>query len=66
MKRVIILLAIFSLYKLTMSAQKKYEMVVKKTDGTETVINVDDIVRTYFRERTSSCPDANHPHWIDL
>jgi hypothetical protein len=29
---------------------------------------VEDIVRTYFRERTddSPCPDENHPHIIDL
>ena len=73
MKRIITLLAIVSMYNLAVSAQKKYEMVIEKTDGTETVINVEDIVRTYFRERNSggesaytSCPDNNHPHWIDL
>ena len=56
-----------------MSAQKKYEMVVEKTDGSETVFNVEDIVRTYLRERSSgdipsytSCPDSHHPHLIDL
>lgn len=73
MKRIITLLAIVSMYNLAVSAQKKYEMVIEKTDGTEAVINVEDIVRTYFRERNSggesaytSCPDNNHPHWIDL
>lgn len=49
MKRIIILLAFISLYHLVASAQKKYEMVIEKTDGTETVFNVEEIVRTYFR-----------------
>lgn len=53
MKRFFILFAIVSLYNLSISAQKKYEMVVEKTDGSEIVINVEDIVRTYFRERTN-------------
>ena len=77
MKRVIILLALASLYQVTVFGQKKYEMVVEKTDGTETVFNVEDIARTYFRERSgsggggeggayTSCPDSNHPHMIDL
>ena len=75
MKRVIILLALASLYQVTVFGQKKYEMVVEKTDGTETVFNVEDIARTYFRERSGSgggsfdityCPDGNHPHMIDL
>ena len=73
MKRVIILLALASLYQVTVFGQKKYEMVVEKTDGTETVFNVEDIARTYFRERSgsggvayTSCPDGNHPHMIDL
>ena len=51
MKRIITLLALVGMCHLVASAQKKYEMVIEKTDGTETVINVEDIVRTYFRER---------------
>ena len=50
-------------------AQKKYEMVIEKTDGTESVFNTEDVARTYFRERVhsyTSCPDSNHPHLIDL
>ena len=52
MKRIVILLAIVGLCHLNTFSQKKYEMVVEKTDGTETVFNVEDLVRTYFRERT--------------
>lgn len=67
MKRIITLLAFISLYHLVVSAQKKYEMVIEKTDGSEIAVNVEDIVRTYFRERSSSsCPDSNHPHMVDL
>lgn len=73
MKRIITLLALVGLFHLVASAQKKYEMVIEKTDGTEIVINVEDIVRTYFREHSdgegnayTTCPDANHPHMIDL
>lgn len=50
MKRLYILAAIAILCQ-TAFSQKKYEMVVEKTDGTETIINVEDIVRTYFREK---------------
>ena len=63
------LLAIISLVQIGSFGQKKYEMVIEKTDGTETVINVEDIVRTYFREKDggyTTCPDGNHPHMIDL
>ena len=73
MKRTIALVAALCLLQTLAFGQKKYEMVIEKTDGTETVINVEDIVRTYFRERTdesgdsvTSCPDGNHPHMIDL
>ena len=31
--------------------QKKYEMVVEKTDGTSSVFNTEEVTRTYFRER---------------
>lgn len=49
MKRIITLLALVGLCYLVASAQKKYEMVVEKTDGTEVVIKTEEIVRTYFR-----------------
>ncbi|MBQ9650210.1 MAG: hypothetical protein IJV25_07285 [Prevotella sp.] len=45
------LIAIISICQMAAFGQKKYEMVVEKTDGTEIVTNVEDIVRTYFRER---------------
>lgn len=71
MKRIFLLLTAISLFHITVTAQKKYEMVVEKNDGSETVFNVEDIARTYFRERSGSfdityCPDGNHPHLIDL
>lgn len=76
MKRIITLLFVISLCQLTVFGQKKYEMVVEKTNGKETVFNVEDVVRTYFRERNdggtdegtsyTTCPDENHPHMIDL
>lgn len=52
--------------------QKKYEMVVEKTDGTKTVYKTEDIVHIYFKENVDgsasylTCPDDNHPHLIDL
>ncbi|MBO4315943.1 MAG: hypothetical protein J5867_08295 [Prevotella sp.] len=49
--------------------QKRYEMVVEKTDGTSSVFNTEEVARTYFRERSqgdTSCPDSKHPHMIDL
>lgn len=79
MKRIVTLLMAICLYNVASFAQKKYEMVVEKTDGTETFFNVEDVKRTYFRERIeedngggeeipsyTSCPDGNHPHWVDL
>ena len=61
MKRLYIFAAIAILCQ-TALCQKKYEMVVEKTDGTETVINVEDIVRTYFREiENGNNPGDNTP-----
>ena len=51
MKKIIALFALMCLSHIVVLGQKKYEMVVEKTDGTEVVIKTDDIVRTYFRER---------------
>lgn len=53
MKRIFILYISICLYHITMFGQKKYEMVIEKTDGTEVVIKTDEIIRTYFRELTS-------------
>lgn len=76
MKRILLSFIAISLFCITLPAQKKYEMVVEKTDGSETVFNVEDVVRTYFRELSGGgggqdvsyqkCPDNNHPHLIDL
>lgn len=62
MKRLYILAAIAILCQ-TAFSQKKYEMVVEKTDGTETIIKVEDIVKTYFREKDNenSDPEDNTP-----
>lgn len=62
------MLALFSALSF---GQKKYEMVIEKTDGTESVFSTEDVVRSYFREKNqnhgyTSCPDSNHPHMIDL
>ena len=70
MKRIITIIAIATLCQVTVLGQKKYEMVIEKTDGSEIAVNVEDIVRTYFRERNetsyTTCPDNHHPHMIDL
>jgi len=80
MRKLILSLAIVALCQVSVFGQKKYEMVVEKTDGTEATFQVEDIKRVYFREQNNSgggqteepsvsytsCPDANHPHWIDL
>lgn len=75
MKKIIIFLAFAALNHVCTLAQTKYEMVIEKTDGSEVTINVEEIIRTYFREintggeeptALSSCPDGNHPHMIDL
>ena len=49
MKKIIALFALMCLSHIIVLGQKKYEMVVEKTDGTEIVIKTEDIVRTYFR-----------------
>ena len=49
MKKISLLLAILSLCNIALWGQKKYEMVIEKTDGSSVVINVEEIVRTYFR-----------------
>lgn len=58
MKRIIVLFALICLYHIVVFGQKKYEMVVEKTDGTEIVVNTEDIVRTYFRERNEGGNDV--------
>lgn len=50
MKRHALTLALICLFCSSIWSQKKYEMVIEKTDGTETVIPTSDIVRTFFRE----------------
>lgn len=53
-KKFLLLIMLVSLGNALCFGQKTYEMVVEKTDGTETVIPVSDIVRTYFREVSNS------------
>ena len=52
MKRLFFLLAFIGFCQIMAFSQKKYEMVIEKTDGSEIAINVEDIIRTYFRERS--------------
>jgi hypothetical protein len=82
MRKIFLLTAFTCLFTVFCHAQKKYEMVVEKTDGSNIVVNTEDIIRTYFRERTGggnneggigdtsqaylACPDNHHPHMIDL
>lgn len=49
MKRFITLLIAICLYNINCFAQKKYEMVIEKKDGSEVVIPVEDIIQTTFR-----------------
>ncbi len=68
MKRTIAFIAVIALCQTLAFGQKKYEMVVQKTDGTETVINVEDIVRTYFRERNEGGSEEQSflvGEWVD-
>ena len=57
MKRVIILFAFICLHHFVSFGQKKYEMVIEKTDGSTIVIKTSDIIKTYFREITSGNDD---------
>jgi len=52
MKKIVALFAMMFLYHIAVFGQKKYEMVIVKTNGTEVVIKTEDIVRTFFRERS--------------
>lgn len=67
MKRILTLLLLSCLLNISSFAQKKYEMVIQKTDGTEVVINVEDIVKTFFRERNeNNNQDNNKPNDSNL
>ena len=50
-KYLLIPLSILCLCHLSSFGQKKYEMTIEKKDGTNIVVDVDDIVRTYFKEK---------------
>lgn len=65
MKRFILLLAVISLCQTAAFGQKKYEMVIEKTDGSEIVTNVEDIVRTYFREKNTGDDNGNVPEGVE-
>jgi len=57
MKRITLLFALISIYNIAVFGQKKYEMVIEKTDGSEVAINTEDIQRIYFRERNEENPE---------
>ena len=72
-KRWVAILCILASAVTTVDGQKKYEMVIEKTDDTNTVIKTEDLVVAYFREQAVdtlesylTCPDDRHPHLIDL
>lgn len=67
MKRISVAALLLLLITTITSAQRI--MKVEKTDGTIVEYPVTDIIRVYFEESTPEvnlCPDANHPHMIDL
>ena len=73
MKKYFITLAVLMLpAMLSFAQEKKYEMVIQKTDGTEIILNTEDVLGVSFEKRESpqegylTCPDNNHPHMIDL
>ena len=70
MKKIIFLFAILVLCQSSVLGQKKYKMVIEKTNGSQVVINVEDIIHTSIpkisNEAYLTCPDENHPHMIDL
>ena len=45
MKRIIVLFVMVSMYHIVLFGQRKYEMVIEKTDGSEVVIKTEDISR---------------------
>jgi len=55
-------------FRVNGSNKTDYELAVEKKDGTEVAVHTALIVKTYYRERQGNnlCPDANHPHMIDL
>ncbi len=64
MRKQLLLIALVWLFANVCQAQKKYEMVIEKTDGTNIVVNTEDILRTYFRERTGG--DTPQPAVLDI
>ena len=65
MKRITLLFVLICFSHLVSFCQKKYEMVVEKIDGTETIIKVDDIVRTFFREIEEENVNDNTPQGVE-
>ena len=49
-KKIIFLLFIFFTFLSTSNAQKQYEMVVEKNDGSKITVNTNEINKTYFQE----------------
>ena len=54
MKKLTLFFTLIIICQTVAYAQKKYEMVIEKTDGTSIAIKTEDITKTYFREITSS------------
>ena len=66
MKRIVLLLTLVSIYHINVFSQKKYEMVIEKTNGTEIVIKTDEVVRVYFRETGGNGDNDNSGKNSDL
>ncbi len=60
MKRITLLFALVCLYQIVVFGQKKYEMVIEKSDGSTIVVKTEEIVRTYFREIQEDNGDELH------
>ena len=70
MKKLLFAFAVLALCQSSVLGQKKYKMVIEKTNGSQVVVNVEDIISTSIpkisNEAYLTCPDENHPHMIDL
>ena len=70
MKKIIFLFAILVLCQSSALGQDKYKMVIEKANGSQVVLNLENIVRISIPEIDDNvyltCPNEDHPHIIDL
>ena len=60
MKKAFLLLTVAGFFHAVAYGQKKYEMVIEKTDGTEVVIKTENVANISFRERDESEGPTNN------